>query len=321
MDYIEICIETSNAGVEIVTGKLLAIGITDTVVDDPMDVQKIMEKKEDYEWDYIEDDVTENLDRNPNIYVYLEDTDENRRLANRVEEAMIDLIEDARENGYFQTMGVLRMTTEYKNDEPWKDKWKEFFKPKEVAPGIVVKPTWESYDNVDNNKVIEIDPGMAFGTGTHETTSLCIRMLAKYMDGKENPKVLDVGTGSGILSVAAAMLGADDVLGTDIDPAAVEVAKENINKNKVDTIAKAVFGDLTKGIDYKADIVVANLMADLVMMLSKDVRKHLNPGGIFISSGILVEKEKQVKEEIQKNGFKILEIPEDGEWCVIVATI
>ena len=321
MDYIEISIETSSTGVEIVTGRLLAMGITDTVVDDPMDVQNIMEKKADYEWDYIEDDVVDHMDRNPKIFVYLEDTEENRRLADRVEESMIDLVEDARANGYFGILGVMRTRTEFKNDSKWKDKWKEFFKPKEVAPGIVVKPTWEEYENPGGKKVIEIDPGMAFGTGTHETTSLCIKMLAKYMEGKNGLKVLDVGTGSGILSVAAALLGAEDVLGSDIDPVAVEVAEENIEKNGVEKIARAVTGDLTKGIDYRADIVVANLMADLVMMLSADVKKHLKSGGIFISSGILVEKRDLVKAEIEKNGFRILEIPEDGEWCAIVATV
>ena len=167
--------------------------------------------------------------------------------------------------------------------------------------------------------VIEIDPGMAFGTGTHETTSLCVKMLEKYQ--KKSDKVLDVGCGSGILSIAAALLGADDVLGVDIDPVAVEVASENIALNKAEHLARAQYGDLTKGIDYKADIVVANLMADLVMMLSEDAAKHMEKGGLFISSGILVEKKEQVASHLRGKGFEIVEIREDGGWCCIVAKV
>ena len=121
-----------------------------------------------------------------------------------------------------------------------------------------------------------------------------------------------------ILSIAAALLGAEDVLGVDIDPVAVEVAAENIELNGVANVAKAQYGDLTKGIDYKADIVVANLMADLVMMLSEDVARHMQPGGLFISSGILVEKEVQVTEHLRSQGFGIVEVREDGGWCCIV---
>ncbi|MDD6042680.1 MAG: 50S ribosomal protein L11 methyltransferase, partial [Eubacteriaceae bacterium] len=155
--------------------------------------------------------------------------------------------------------------------------------------------------------------------GTHETTSLCVKMLEKYQ--KAGDKVLDVGCGSGILSIAAALLGAKDVLGIDIDPVAVEVAEENIQLNKADNVARAQYGDLTKGVDYKAQVVVANLMADLVMMLADDVSKHMEEKGFFISSGILVEKRNTVSEHLVKLGFDIVEIVEDGGWCAIVATI
>ena len=172
---------------------------------------------------------------------------------------------------------------------------------------------------MDNKLIIEIDPGMAFGTGTHETTSLCIKMLEKYQ--KKDDDVVDVGCGSGILSIAAALLGAKDVLGVDVDPIAVEVADENIVLNKVDKAARAQYGDLTKGIDYKADVVVANLMADLVMMLAEDVAKHMKEDAYFISSGILVEKEEIVSEHLIKLGFTIVEVVRDGGWCAIVATV
>ena len=141
---------------------------------------------------------------------------------------------------------------------------------------------------------------MAFGTGTHETTSLCLRLMAKYMQPKD--KVLDVGCGSGILSIAGALLGASQVLGVEIDPVAVDVARENISLNGAAEVAKAQYGDLTEGIDFKADVIVANLMADLVIMLSADVAKHLLPGGRYISSGILIEKRDQVAQAIKDSG-------------------
>ncbi len=318
MKYLEINIETSTAGIEPVVSALLNLGITDTVVEDPRDIEDLMDKKQTYDWDYLDDSIIEKMKESPKVTVYLEDTEENRTLAEQIAPAMEELRSKAREGifGEGADFGSLRVSKKQEDDTQWKDKWKEYFKPARIAENIVAKPTWESYERQGDEKVIEIDPGMAFGTGTHETTSLCVKMLEKYQ--KESDKVLDVGCGSGILSIAAALLGAEDVLGVDIDPVAVEVAAENIELNGVANVAKAQYGDLTKGIDYKADIVVANLMADLVMMLSEDVARHMQPGGLFISSGILVEKEVQVTEHLRSQGFGIVEVREDGGWCCIV---
>lgn len=319
MKYIEINIETTSAGIEPVVCELLNIGITDTVVEDPRDVEDLMNKKQTYDWDYLDDEVIEKLNDSPKVIVYLEDTEENRKLIPQVEEVMAALLSKAHAGDFGEgaDFGSLEVTSKMDDDSEWKDKWKEYFKPSQISKSIVVKPTWEEYDNKEGFSVIEIDPGMAFGTGTHETTSLCVKMLEEYQ--KEGDKVLDVGCGSGILSIAAALLGAEDVLGVDIDPVAVEVAAENIALNKVDNVARAAYGDLTKGVDYKANIVVANLMADLVMMLAEDVAAHMLPDGYFISSGILVEKEILVCEHLRKLGFAIMEVREDGGWCCIVA--
>ncbi len=213
------------------------------------------------------------------------------------------------------------------DDEAWRDKWKEHFKPTKVTERIVIKPTWEEYTPEEADEiVIEIDPGMAFGTGTHETTRLCMKLLEKYMaqlDAK-SIKVLDAGCGSGILAIAAALLGSENVIGVEIDPDAVNVAKTNVELNGVAYSVKVIEGDLMKGIGvngkgYKADIVVANLMHNLIMGLAPSVRKHMETGGIFISSGILIEKRDVVAKAIEKGGFEIREITEDGEWCAIAA--
>lgn len=319
MRYIEINIETESTGIEPVVSQLMNLGITDTVVEDPRDIQDLMDKKQTYDWDYLDDEIIEKMKDKPKVTVYFEDTEENRERIRAIELAMSELKAKAAAGEFGQDMdfGTLQVTSKVDDDAEWKDKWKEYFKPSKISERLVVKPTWEPYDNRESNLVIEIDPGMAFGTGTHETTSLCVKMLESYQ--KEDDKVLDVGCGSGILSIASALLGAKEVLGIDIDPVAVEVAEENITLNKVATVAKAQYGDLTKGVDYQADVIVANLMADLVMMLAEDAAKHLVKGGYFISSGILVEKELQVVEYLRKKGFAIMEVREDGGWCCIVA--
>ena len=321
MKYIAMNIETSSAGIEALITSLMEVGITDVVVEDPRDFEELMDKKQSYDWDYVDEDLVASMSEVPKVTIYLEDTEENRKQIHNVE-AIIENLKSAVASGLYgegADFGALTLDVKFDDDTEWKDKWKEFFKPARISDNIVVKPTWETYDNVDGYKVIEIDPGMAFGTGTHETTSLCVKMLDKYQKPSDN--VLDVGCGSGILSIAAALLGAKDVLGVDIDPIAVEVAVENLELNKVNDVARAQYGDLTKGVDYKADIVVANLMADLVMMLANDVAKHMEPNGYFISSGILVEKEEVVANHLREQGFEIVEIKEDGLWCAIVATI
>lgn len=321
MKYIEINIETAASGIELVVSELMNLGITDTVVEDPRDIEDLMDKKQTYDWDYLDDTIIEKMKDKPKVTVYFEDTEENRSRIREIEIAMAKLKAQEKSGAFGQNMdfGTLKVSNQLDDDADWKDKWKEYFKPSKISQRIVVKPTWEPYDNVDGKLVIEIDPGMAFGTGTHETTSLCVKMLEAYQ--KEGDKVLDVGCGSGILSIAAGLLGAEDVLGIDIDPVAVEVATENILLNKVEAVCSAQYGDLTKGVDYKADIIVANLMADLVMMLAEDAAKHLVKGGYFISSGILVEKEVQVVEHLRKKGYAIMEVREDGGWCCIVAKV
>lgn len=322
MKYIEFKVHTSRQGLEQVTAMLMQQGICEVSIDDPADMEDILNKKNEYGWDYIDDRLKEELDREPTLSVYFEDTEENRE---KIQNLKIDVMKlKSRElegvYGWKADFGRLYVETSVVDDNDWKDKWKEFFKPVKVTDRIVVKPTWEEYTVCSDELVLQIDPGMAFGTGTHETTSLCMKLMEKYMeDAPENKKVLDVGCGSGILSIAGALLGSKEVLGIEIDEDAVRVARENVELNKVEQEVKVKQGDLTKGIDFKADIVVANLMADLVMELAGNVKKHMNKNGIFISSGILVEKKAKVSGAIIRAGFDIVEIKEAGEWCAIAA--
>ena len=303
MKYLQIDIETNKEDIEPLTGFLLTRGITDTVIEDPDDLENLLNKKEEYEWDYVSPEVMDLKDKTPKVTFYLGDGEE---------ENAEELVKAIKEK--FPQVSV-RVTAE--DDSQWKDKWKEFFKPARITDCQVVKPRWETYQAALGEKVIEIDPGMAFGTGTHETTSLCLKMIEKYMNTGD--KVLDVGCGSGILSIGAALLGASEVLAVDIDPEAVKVSGENVALNNCQEKVSVQYGNLVDGIDFKANIVAANLMADLVMTLSSHVARHMTADGTYISSGILIEKEEQVAKVISDCGFVIKEIMEDGMWCAIAA--
>ena len=321
MRYIELKIHASRQGLEMVTKLLLDYGIDQVSIDDPADFETIMNKEHEYDWDYVDDNLKKNQDREPVLSVWFEDSEENQKT---IQDIKIDLMKLKAEEQYMTfgedvDFGRLYAETSVSDDSQWKDKWKENFKPVKVTERIVVKPTWEEYDAKPEELILEIDPGMAFGTGTHETTSLCMKLLEKDINEKPEARILDVGCGSGILAISGALLGCSDVLGIEIDPDAVRVAQENVELNGVADKVKVQEGDLTKGVNYKADIAVANLMHNLVIELSPDAYKHLDKDGIYISSGILLEKKDIVAEAVKDAGFEIIEIPEDGEWCAIAA--
>ena len=322
MKYIEFKVHASRQGIEQVTAMYLRMGIDQVSIDDPADMEDILNKKNEYGWDYVDDDLKKGLDREPTISIYFEDTEENREKIQQLKLQVMMLKSKELEGlfGWDVDFGRLYAEDIIVDDADWKDKWKEYFKPVRITDRLVVKPTWEEYEPNDGEKVIQIDPGMAFGTGTHETTSLCLKLMEKYLgDEPQDKEVLDVGCGSGILSIAAALLGCRSVTGVEIDEDAVRVAEENVELNGIGDRVEILQGDLTEGIESKADIIVANLMADLVMTLSKSAKEHLKDGGIFISSGILLEKKDIVSDAVKEAGFEIIEIAEDGEWCAIAA--
>lgn len=319
MKYYKVTIYTNHEGIEPVSAALLEKGYDSIVVDDPADVADILNKKEKYEWDYIDPAVFEDQDKEPTISIYFEDSKTSVLQIMDVTKT-VDVVKKNVVNGVYgdnADFGRLHVESVIVDDEDWKDKWKEFFKPSKITDRLVVKPTWEEYEKAEGELVIQIDPGMAFGTGTHETTTLCMTLLEKYL--KDGQSVMDVGCGSGILAIAAALLGSKDILGVEIDPDAVRTAIENVELNQVDDVITVQQGDLTKDVDKVVDLIVANLMAPLVIQLSGAAAEHLTPNGIYISSGILVEKRDMVAEAVREAGFEIIEILEKGEWCAIAA--
>ena len=319
MKYLEIRIEVDPKRLDLLVDNLNGEGFDQLMIDDPADAVDIMEHREAYKYDYINEEITGNLERWPVISIYLPDDEEGMYQMQAVQECIWTTIRYLNDMGDHEAQYSFNVSQKLTDDEDWLYKWQEYFKPTRVSERIVVKPTWEQYDAGDGDLVIEIDPGMAFGTGTHETTSMCLKALEKYLQPEQ--KVLDVGCGSGILAIGAALLGCKEALGIEIDTDAVEIAKSNVELNHLSNCIEIRYGDLTKGIDYKADIVVANLMADLVIMLTPDVARHLNAGGYYISSGILLEKETVVSKAIEDAGFNIAEVLKDEEWCCIIATL
>lgn len=203
------------------------------------------------------------------------------------------------------------------DEEDWAHGWKAYFKPIRVGQKLVVKPSWEEYTPQPDDVILELDPGMAFGTGTHPTTRLCMEALEKWLE--PGMDVLDVGCGSGILAVAAAKLGASGVDALDIDPLSIKVTIENVHMNDVESIVRAKENDLLEGWTYPVDVIVSNIVADIIIRLSADVPKCLVEGGLWISGGIIDDRRKEVEKVVKEAGFKILEVMEEAGWCVIVA--
>lgn len=207
--------------------------------------------------------------------------------------------------------------TEYVEQDDWETGWKKYYHAMDIGTKLAVCPSWETIQT--GRKVLKLDPGMAFGTGTHETTYLCLEVLDREIKGGE--RVLDVGTGSGILGIGAILLGAGEVEGVDIDPTAVKVAIENAELNGVADKFAIKIGDLADKASGEYDIVVANIVANAVMMLSKTVPQFLKKGGLYITSGIIDTRKDEVVECLSGIGFEILKVHEKNGWVCIEATI
>ena len=229
----------------------------------------------------------------------------------------------------YMDVGTGKISIGETEDKDWMNNWKEFFHPFRLEDNIVIQPTWtEKADVNDNDIVINIDPGTAFGTGSHETTKLCISALKQYISKDKDTSVLDAGCGSGILSIIAAKLGASKIYGVDIDELAVKASIDNLKLNDIDdgiyTIVKGniigdkEFADVVAGTG-KYDIVVANILADVIIPLSGVVRRFMKDDGVFISSGIINTKEDEVRKALLDNGFEIVDVEHMGEWVSFVA--
>lgn len=253
------------------------------------------------------------------VSFYLDDDADVPGMLEKVNEALEEL-------KMFTDLGACTIEASETEDKDWINNWKQYFKPF-IVDDILIKPTWETIPEEHKDKLlIQIDPGTAFGTGMHETTQLCIRQLRKYTGS--DTKVLDVGTGSGILGITALKLGAKEVFGTDLDENAITAVGENLEANGIPAgLFTVLQGNIiddkevqdAAGYEYY-DVAVANILADVIIMLQKEIPVHIKKGGIFITSGIINMKEEAVKEAFAANSaFEIIEVTYQGEWVSITA--
>ena len=314
MKWNKLTIDTTTAAVEMIAYTLEEMGIEGVEIIDHVPLSE--EDRKTMYVDLLPDEIAPD-DGTAKISFYVDEAENLDELVAKIKAELDNIAQ-------FLPIGTGEITFDTTEEEDWINNWKQFFKPFRLDDNIVIKPTWEVLeDQKEDDLVIQIDPGTAFGTGSHETTKLCISQLKKYI--KPHQTLLDVGCGSGILSIIGLKLGVEKTVGTDIDPNAIRATLENCEINDVtEEEYTALQGNLLADDDFKAslgshcyDIVVANILADVIIPLSAIAGDFLKEDGIFITSGIINTKEEEVKEAMIANGFEILEITRMGDWVSI----
>jgi len=272
------------------------------------------EYPESGDWDYIEEAlVSEQNTENIIFKVYLEDDQNYPSMQKTLFKGLESL--KKRSNDFID----ISFEVALREDSEWTEVWKKYFKPFKAGEKIVICPEWEQYSPKDDEIMLKIDPGAAFGSGLHETTQMCIAELEKYVSSKS--EIIDIGCGSGILSIAAAKLGANSVLALDRDKVCIDITKENCSINETGNTVEAKISDLLSDTEVRhADIIVANIIADVIISLNKNVREYLKTDGIYIMSGIIADRLKDVLDSLENMKFKVLNISEMGEWRAVTAT-
>lgn len=309
MKWSEIMIHTTNEAVEPISNILHEAGASGVVIEDPFELVK---ERQDQFGEIYQLDPDDYPEEGVIIKAYLP---VNSFLGETVEE-----IKQAISNlaSFNIDIGRNHVTISEVNEEEWATAWKKYYNPVKISEKFTIVPTWEEYTPVSSDElIIELDPGMAFGTGTHPTTVMCIQALERTV--KKGDTVIDVGTGSGVLSIAAALLEAKQVEALDLDDVAVQSARLNLKLNKVHHIAEVRQNDLLKGVETQADIVVANILAEVILRFTEDVGRVVKPGGHFIASGIIQQKKNQVKDAIMEAGFTIEETLVMEDWVAFIA--
>lgn len=305
MQWIEVNVAVTHEAVEAVADMLTSIGSKGVAIEDP---QLINDLRNSGTWELCDIPEQENTEVVTVSAYYADDEKLEKRLAEIDEQ--LALIEERIGKYRFGNTRFRKVS-----EQDWANEWKQYFHVTHVGKSLVIKPSWEKYAPKEGEHVIEIDPGMAFGTGTHHTTNMMMERLEKVIT--PDSTVFDVGTGSGILAIAAAMLGAKSVKAVDIDAVAVRVAKENVADNGLSDQIEVREGDLLHGTEGKADVIIANIIADIVIMLLQDIPQKLNDNGVLLASGIIEERMPDVEAAAQAQGLYVDAVDHRGGWVVM----
>ena len=308
-NWIEITIHTTNKASEIVESILLDYGSTGVAIEDPTTLEE-----------NLHDDFGTIVELSPTDYPevgvivkgYINELNFDDETFNRFKDELEQLGKNINIGEFF------KIETTTIQDSDWENSWKDYFDILNIGEKFVIVPTWREYENEEDKYVINIDPGMAFGTGGHETTSLCIKNLEKYVKPHDN--VIDVGCGSGILSIVASNLTDGSLKAVDLDKLAVDVSRENFALNNLENRIEVEEASLLTKETKKYDVIVANILAHIIELMLEDAYKLLEDGGYFITSGIIKDKKDELLEKMLEQGFKLVEETSDNEWYSFVVT-
>lgn len=311
MNWTEVKIYTTTAGIDPLTGNMLDLGLQGFMIEDAQDFDEFLHDTTPH-WDYVDQAVMEKMkDCETCVTIYVADNPQGMEELMQVRQILARLKAQDPDGKY----GRLELEMKDVDEEDWSNAWKKYYHPVQVGEHLVVCPSWEAYDRKPDEVVLTLNPGMAFGTGTHDTTRLCMELLEKYITPQDT--VLDVGCGSGILAITAALLGANKIIGCDIDEVAVKVAGENAALNGVQDRIAFHQGDLTSQVEGSFQIICANIVADVIIRLSEDAGRYLAKDGIFITSGIIDTREQDVLNALEQNGFQVIERRTSGGWVAL----
>ncbi|HEX6593102.1 MAG TPA: 50S ribosomal protein L11 methyltransferase [Bacillota bacterium] len=309
MKWLEVCVHTTNEAIEPVSNILHEKGATGIAIENSLDITIDRESMfgEIFELDH-------NHFPEKGVYVkaYFPDSNDFQHTLADIKQSVDGL------QMFGIDIGDYDIQTAKVYEEDWSSAWKKYYKPVQLTETVTIIPTWEDYTPRSQGEcIIKLDPGMAFGTGMHETTKLSVQALEKYVQSDDI--VIDVGSGSGILSIASLLFGAKDVYAYDLDEIAVKSTISNAELNRVSEHIHAKQNDLLSGVDLQADIIVANILAEIIVRFVDDARQNLKQGGIFITSGIILAKKQLVLDALVREHFEVLEVQERGDWVSIIA--
>lgn len=310
MRWYEVIVWTGQEAVDSVSEIFSRLGAAGVVIEDPSDLTASHVDRYGEIYDLSAEDFPEYGVR---VKGYFAKGDSYQTLSNQIQQELQKVASFGIDIGE----GVVHITEV--DEEDWAHAWKAYYKPVAVSEHFTIKPTWEEYTPTAGERVIELDPGMAFGTGTHPTTTLCMQLLEKYV--KPGDQVVDVGAGTGILSIAAAKIGAAYVLALDLDPVAVNVSSDNVRLNHVEDQVEVRQADLLQGVEGSFDVIVSNILAHVIISFLPDVHRVLKSEGVLILSGIIDEKEDAVQRALLDNHIDVLETHKEQEWVAVVAKL